>query len=103
MRSACAKCADKYDPAKPRLIGGEEIDRCIRGEVRELQEAGIRTVCSCCGHGLERAGYIAVDREDREKMIALGYEERAPRYAHCTACGVFFRPKDAGKEEDADV
>lgn len=48
------------------------IDRCILPDLRALWAAGVRTIESCCGHGLAR-GYIAVPPEHERAMIARGF------------------------------
>lgn len=55
-------------------IGGRdrEIDFCIYPLVRALNEAGIETVASCCGHGV-RPGNIAL-ADGRELIIAQDFK-----------------------------
>lgn len=48
------------------------IDACIAPIVRALNEAGIRTVASCCGHG-KGPGNIAL-ADGRELVIAPDYD-----------------------------
>ncbi|MFC6487304.1 hypothetical protein [Nitratireductor sp. GCM10026969] len=48
-------------------------DPCIAPIVRALNNAGIRTVASCCGHGF-RPGTIAL-ADGRELLIARDWEE----------------------------
>lgn len=74
------------------------IDRCMLTDVKQLWEMGIKTVCSCCGHGKQNAAFIVVAPEESERMKELGYEEAPPRYAHCADCGAFFKPKYFGME-----
>jgi len=52
----------------PVLIDGKEvkIDRCIAPIVKALNDAGIKTVSSCCGHG-KWDGYILL--EDRALIV----------------------------------
>lgn len=50
----------------------KDIDSCIAGIVRALNNAGIVTVASCCGHG-KRPGNIALS-DGREIIIASDYE-----------------------------
>jgi len=38
-----------------------DVDSCIAPIVRALNEAGIKTIASCCGHG-ERVGIITLER-----------------------------------------
>lgn len=56
-------------------IGGrmECIDRCIAPIVLALNEAGVRTVASCCGHG-KRPGSIAL-ADGREIIIAKDFDQ----------------------------
>lgn len=48
------------------------IDACIAPLVKALNDAGITTVASCCGHG-KRPGSIAL-ADGRELIIAPDYE-----------------------------
>jgi hypothetical protein len=48
------------------------IDACITSIVKALNDAGIVTRASCCGHG-KRPGNIAL-ADGRELIIALDYE-----------------------------
>lgn len=50
----------------------KDIDSCIVDIVRALNDAGIITVASCCGHG-KRPGNIAL-LDGREIIIAPDYE-----------------------------
>lgn len=49
-----------------------DIDSCIAPLVAALNQAGITTVASCCGHG-KRPGNIAL-ADGRELVIAPDYE-----------------------------
>lgn len=60
-------------PWKDRLV---DIDNCLVEEIKNLWSQGIKTVESCCGHHMANAGYIAVEEESIDKMIALGYEHQ---------------------------
>lgn len=63
--------------------GSVPIDRCIAGEVRALNAAGVLTIGSCCGHG-KGLGWIAAPSTQAELLRTLGYEPRAasfPNYA----------------------
>lgn len=58
------------------VVNGNEVvdvDACIAPIVRILNDAGIGTVASCCGHG-HRPGNIAL-ADGRELIIARSYEE----------------------------
>ena len=59
------------------------IDRCILPDVRALWARGIRTIESCCGHGIV-SGYIAVRAGDEPAMEAMGYM-RHPEAPHVFA------------------
>ena len=54
------------------------MDHCIVPEVKMLWGLGVRTFCSCCGHGLYEKAYIRVDERDAFIMDALGYELYEP-------------------------
>lgn len=62
------------DLAVPDYTGcrNAEVDLCIAPVVAALNGAGIRTVASCCGHGI-RPGDIALE-DGRELIIAQTYE-----------------------------
>ena len=49
-------------------------DWCVVPELMALWAKGIRTVCSCCGHGEDENAYIRVRAEDADSMLAMGYE-----------------------------
>jgi len=49
-----------------------EVDKCIVPLVKALNEAGIKTIASCCGHG-KIHGNIAL-ADGRELIIAKDYE-----------------------------
>lgn len=90
----CASCECTTRRVKARTVTLiEGIDRCLLPEIQGLWGHEIKTVCSCCGHGDAEAAYIVADSADREKMAALGYEERPPQMKHCEKCGAFFKPK----------
>lgn len=48
------------------------VDSCIAGIVEALNESGMRTVASCCGHG-KRPGRISL-ADGREIFIVPDYE-----------------------------
>lgn len=50
----------------------KDIDSCIAPIVRALNDAGVTTVASCCGHG-KRPGNIALS-DGREIVIVPDYE-----------------------------
>ena len=49
------------------------IDRCIVGTVQKLNQGGLITIASCCGHGKRPGSIILAD--GRELIIAKDYEE----------------------------
>lgn len=52
---------------------GVWCDPCLLPLVKALNDAGIRTVASCCGHG-HRPGNIAL-ADGRELVIARSFDE----------------------------
>ena len=83
------------DPDVDCVMHDMEIDRCILGELQWLWKQGIRTCCSCCGHGLAYNAFITVEKEYEEKMIEMGYESPPDTIEACGKCnvGVMFMPK----------
>lgn len=61
--------------AVPRTDGRATIpvDPCIAPIVQALNDAGIATIASCCGHG-KRPGSIAL-ADGREIILAANFEE----------------------------
>lgn len=61
--------------AKPHRDGRTHapVDPCIAPLVQALNDAGIETMASCCGHG-RRPGNIAL-ADGRELIIAANYDE----------------------------
>jgi len=49
------------------------VDPCIAPLVQALNDAGLQTIASCCGHG-HRPGSIALE-DGREILIARDYAE----------------------------
>jgi hypothetical protein len=37
----------------------ERIDKCLRNLIEELNDAGVKTVASCCGHGKYQMSIVA--------------------------------------------
>lgn len=72
---------------------GFTADRCVAYELQTLMAAGVRTVCSCCGHGSPEQAYIVVDPQDAEKMADMGYEPCDMPHEHCGRCGVAYRAR----------
>lgn len=58
-----------------------DIDACIFPIVKALNQAGIETVASCCGHGMRPGRITMID--GRELIIAGSFEQ-----AHYI-CGMF--------------
>lgn len=98
-------------------LGMVALDYCLVHELESLWESGVKTVCSCCGHGSD-VPCIVVKRDYCQKMKELGYQELYPeeergaiimRVRSCGACGVVFRAKTRmpyekiDKEGDTDV
>ena len=74
---------------KIQLPGKEEcglFDACILYELTELWRQGIKTKCSCCGHG-EIDARIAVADECVSAIEALGYERCEPLEYGCVTVG----------------
>lgn len=78
------------------------IERCILNEIKQLWKQGIKTLCSCCGHGLSYNAFITVDKADADRMIAMGYESPPDLLEVCDNCdaGVMFVPKSVLEEGD---
>lgn len=76
------ECCEVPECTTPVIVpGGEEascVDWCIVPELKMLWGLGIRTFCSCCGHGNYEEAYIRVDNQAYEIMEALGYEPYEP-------------------------
>lgn len=53
---------------------GFTCDRCLEGEAMRLNNDGIKTIGSCCGHG-KLQGYIQVSPAHVEDMKAKQYEQ----------------------------
>jgi hypothetical protein len=48
------------------------VDACMRSLVQFLNDKGVQTFDSCCGHG-ESWGHITIRVEDEERARALGF------------------------------
>lgn len=79
-----------------------DVDRCLLPELKQLWKQGIKTHCSCCGHGLPYNAFIVADRSCEDKMDALGYESPPDMLDVCYNCdaGIMYVPKSV-LEEDA--
>lgn len=77
------------------------IDKCILGELQWLWKQGIRTCCSCCGHGLAYNAFITVEKKYEEKMIELGYKSPPDKPGACENCdeGIMYVPKSVLTED----
>jgi hypothetical protein len=62
------------DPGTPERHGRDGVwcDPCIAPLVKALNDAGIRTVASCCGHGTANGNIMLGD--GRELLIAADFE-----------------------------
>ncbi len=49
------------------------VDTCLAKDITTLWESGIRTMGSCCGHGMAD-GMINIHPEDFDKALELGWE-----------------------------
>jgi hypothetical protein len=70
---------------------GISFDGCLWTELNILWLQGIKTIGSCCGHHCNSAkdtAYIQVIKEDKQKMINLGYQPIKNQYGN-----VIFKPK----------
>lgn len=108
-------CVDQYDSVK---LGSkvQAIDACISPIVRALNEKGIATAASCCGH-FNRWGSIIL-RDGRELIIAPDFEsgrafdkihgrpihdERRALKSKVAANGVPSRDKPASLSDNASL
>jgi hypothetical protein len=48
------------------------VDACMRSLVQFVNDAGIQTFDSCCGHGLG-AGHVTIRSEDAARAVAMGF------------------------------
>ena len=61
------------------ILEPQEIDACIALDVYKMNNQGIKTLSSCCGHGKplgEYDGEIMIDSHSVYKAICLGYDVR---------------------------
>jgi len=65
----------EWNTIETMVINGRirDIDSCIFPIVKALNDGGITTVASCCGHG-KRPGNIAL-ADGRELIIAADYKQ----------------------------
>ena len=80
------------------------IERCILSEMQWLWKQGIKTLCSCCGHGLAYNAFITVDKACKDRMEALGYESPPDMLDVCANCdwGIMYVPKSVIGEFDEE-
>lgn len=96
------ECCVKID--MPICAGAIEevlIEKCILAEVQSLWEKGIKTLCSCCGHGLPYQAFITVEKGYEKQMEELGYESPPDLLEVCENCniGIMYTPKSVLTEE----
>ena len=61
--------------ANPFVEDGQHeiyVDECLADEIQELNDKGIITTNSCCGHG-KQSGTILIADTEKEKCEKLGY------------------------------
>lgn len=90
------ECCVKID--MPICAGAIEevlIEKCILTEVQSLWKMGIKTHCSCCGHGLPYQAFITVEKGYEKQMEELGYESPPDLLEVCENCdvGTMYIPK----------
>ena len=72
------ECCDlgTYDCQIPMPINGKVfyIDFCIAHIVAGLNAANIKTLASCCGHGIKKGSIVL---EDKRELIIQGFKEGA--------------------------
>lgn len=76
------------------------LDRCVLPELKTLWELGVKTVCSCCGHGKDHEAYIRVDKNSAQTMLDLGYEFYEPHECSFYTDSVSFRAKHVKSERE---
>ena len=54
-----------------------ELDACIADEIRQLNQDGVVTVASCCGHGRGEASAL-IQPSNIDRARALGYTLTVP-------------------------
>lgn len=101
----CEECSVKVSlpvDGSDKVFKDIYIERCILPELKALWKQGIKTKCSCCGHGVPFNAFITVEKEFAEKMEAMGYESPPDMLDVCNSCncGAMFVPKAVLGEED---
>ena len=63
------------DPGSPERLGRDGVwcDPCLIPLVKALNDGGVRTIASCCGHGHVPFGSIAL-ADGRELLILPDYD-----------------------------
>jgi len=54
----------------------QDVDRCLAPIIKALNEGGIKTAMSCCGHG-EHDGFILCADEDKYRLLIVVSEEES--------------------------
>lgn len=77
----------EYACQVPMAINGrrQDIDFCVADIVAALNAANIRTVASCCGHGMQRAT-IALE-DGRGIFVELGFDPSGKK-CHSEHCEI---------------
>lgn len=77
---------------------GRRIDPCMRGEIKNLNQSGVKTLACCCGHG--RYHKTIVIRFLSDFLPEHGYEifsgtiiPRKKRFYDCDIFGYYFIPE----------
>lgn len=75
---------------KPRQSGriAVPVDYCIADEVQKMNDSGVVTVSSCCGHGNGKP-HALVDEISLKLLQSLGYETQPYVYADGETYGVY--------------
>ncbi|MBQ4899343.1 hypothetical protein KB559_10890 [Paenibacillus sp. Marseille-P2973] len=62
----------------PRMVSGNQVvdvDACIADEIQELNDMGIITIGSCCGHGADgEIPHVLIEEESVTIANRLGYQ-----------------------------
>jgi hypothetical protein len=74
----CKSDFGTYECDKEIILNGKSIwvDGCLAKEIKELNNKGVKTVASCCGHK-KITPVITIDNDDLESrriMEQLGYQ-----------------------------
>jgi hypothetical protein len=74
--------------------GGRFMDPCMEQKVKDLNEAGIKTVACCCGHG-EYPETIVVELADGQfqEINSCEFIPRKRRFYRKDAEGVYYIPE----------